>query len=323
MINSVMKNSFVLIVLFVFAISFQTSIGAQVKNRSVAITIDDLPVVAKNSDLQTRQRITRQLLAHIVKAKVPAIGFVNETKLYRDGKRNEAEIALLEQWLDAGLDLGNHTFSHLSLHSNPLDKYTEEIARGEIITKELLQAKGKRMRYFRHPYLFTGLDLETKQKLGDFLQAHDYTIAPVTLDNSDWIFARAYDNAIEKKDKDLQKRIGAAFIAYLDAKLGYWERQSVKIFGREIRQTMLLHANSINADYFDDVAQDFKKRGYRFVTLEEALKDEAYRLPDTYTKKAGISWLHRWALAKGRDFVLPDEPSTPEWVMKEAGVESE
>jgi peptidoglycan/xylan/chitin deacetylase (PgdA/CDA1 family) len=317
-----MKKSFVFII-FGCLVLFQISAGAQTKERFVAVTIDDLPVVAKNSDLRVRQEITRKLLAHIKKARVPAIGFVNEEKLYRDGKPDEAEIALLQSWLDAGLELGNHTYSHPSLHNISLEKYTEEILKGEIITKELLAKKKMQMRYFRHPFLHSGLDLETKQKLGDFLQTHKYTIAPVTLDNSDWIFARAYDNAIEKKDKNLQKRVGEAYLAYLDTKLDYWERQSVKLFEREIRQMMLLHANTINSDYFDDVAKVFKKRGYKFITLEEALKDEAYKLPDTFTRKAGISWLHRWALAKGKDFVLPNEPSTPEWIMKEAGVDSE
>ena len=299
------------------------TVEAQKANRFIAVTIDDLPVVEKNSNLEIRREITRKLLAHIKKAKVPAIGFVNERKLYADEKRVEAEIDLLRKWLEAGLELGNHTFSHMSLHDNPLEKYEADILKGEIITKELLGAKNQKIRYFRHPYLWTGLDLETKAKLGTFLANHDYTIAPVTIDNADWIFARAYDNALEKEDKKLQRQIGAAYVPYLESKMDYWERQSVKLFGREIKQILLLHANSINSDYFDDAANMLKKRRYKFVTLEEALKDEAYKLPDTFTRRNGISWLHRWALAKGRENVLPDEPKVPDFVLKAAGVESE
>ena len=179
------------------------------------------------------------------------------------------------------------------------------------------------MRYFRHPYLWTGLDLDTKLQLGNFLTTHDYTIAPVTIDNSDWIFASAYDKAFDKNDKKLMKRIGAAYVPYLEAKMDYWERQSNKLFDREIKQILLLHANFINSDYFDDIAAMLKKRSYKFITLEEALKDEAYRLPDTFVKRNGISWLHRWALAKGRETVLSDEPKTPEFVLKAAGIDSE
>lgn len=297
--------------------------GLNAQERFIAVTIDDLPVVAKNSDLQIRQEITGKLLAHITKAKVPAIGFVNEGKLYKDGKLIQAEVDLLKQWINAGLELGNHTYSHLSLHSNPLEKYTDEIIKGEIVTKKLLAEKGMQIRYFRHPYLNTGLDLRVKKDLDAFLSEHKYTIAPVTIDNGDWIFARAYDNAIEKNDRKLKRQIGNAYVPYLEAKTKYWEQQSLKLFDREIKQILLLHANSINADYFDDIAKMYKKRGYNFIALEEALKDEAYKLPDTFTRKAGISWLHRWALEKGRETIVKDEPGVPEFVMKAAGVNSE
>ena len=65
------------------------------------------------------------------------------------------------------------------------------------------------------------------------------------------------------------------------------------------------------------------KRGYKFVSLEESLKDEAYRLPDNFTRRAGISWLHRWTLDKGREFLVPDEPVVPEFVLKASGFTSE
>lgn len=302
---------------------FAFSTDAQKPQKFIAVTIDDLPVVAKNSDLKRRREITRKLLAHITGAKVPAIGFVNENKLYAGEKRDEAEIDLLRSWLGAGLELGNHTFSHRSLNSIKLTDYQNDILRGEIITKELLKAKNLKMRYFRHPFLQTGLSLEVKEELNRFLAQNDYTIAPVSIDNADWIFARAFDNALEKQDKKLLRQVGAAYVPYLEAKTAYWERQSVKLFDREIKQILLLHANSVNAEYFDDIAKMLKKRGYRFISLEAALKDEAYQLPDRFNGRAGISWLHRWALDKGREYILPGEPGVPDFVMKAAGVGSE
>ena len=298
------------------------SLAAQTP-RYIAVTIDDLPVVSLQRAITVQRRITKNILKHIRKAEVPAIGFVNERKLFQDGKRDEDQIDLLRMWLNGGLELGNHTYSHKSLHNIPIKEYEAEILRGEIITKQLLEKNGMKMRYFRHPYLNTGLNLQVKKDLDVFLRKHEYQIAPVSIDNSDWIFARAYDISIGKKDRKLKRKIGRAYVPYLEAKMHYWERQSVKLFGREIKQILLLHANSINADYFDDVAEMLKKRGYKFITLEESLTDEAYKLPDTFTKRAGISWLHRWALEKGRENVLPNEPRVPPFVMKVAGLTSE
>lgn len=303
--------------------TFSSSIKAQKSERFIAVTIDDLPVVSPRTDLKTRREITKNLLAKVTKAKVPAIGFVNEAKLYTAEKRDEAQVDLLRLWLSANLGLGNHTFSHLSLHDNSLEDYKANILKGEIITKELLQAKSMKMRYFRHPYLWTGLSMEIKNDLGAFLSEHNYTIAPVTIDNSDWIFASAYEKTLAKNDKKLMKQIGAAYVSYMEAKTDYWERQSVKLFGREIKQILLIHANQLNSEYFDDIAKMLKKRNYKFVTLENALTDEAYKLPDTFVKRNGISWLHRWAIAKGKENILPDEPKTPDFVLKAAEIESE
>ncbi len=308
------------LMIFVFS---AFGVRAQRTERFIAVTIDDLPVVSTRRDLKTRQEITKKLLNHITKAKIPAIGFVNENKLYAGDKRDETQIDLLRSWLNASLELGNHTFSHRSLNNIELKDYQDDILRGEIVTKELLETKGKQMRYFRHPFLQTGLSLEVKDGLNKFLAEHSYTIAPVTIDNADWIYARAYDNAFDKNDKKLMKQVGASYVPYLESKMAYWERQSVKLFNREIKQVLLLHANFINSDYFDDIAKMLAKRDYKFITLEEALKDEAYKLPDTFNRQAGISWLHRWALAKGRENILPDEPKTPDFVMKAAGVDSE
>jgi len=293
------------------------------QQRSIAVTIDDLPVVSTRRDLKNRQEITKKLLRHIKKAKIPAIGFVNENKLYNGDKRDDTQIALLQMWVGAGLELGNHTYSHRSLNAIDLKDYQNDILKGEIITSELLKGTNQQLRYFRHPYLQTGLNMETKAGLDQFLKQHNYTIAPITFDNGDYIFSRAYDVAFDKGDRASMKKVGDAYVPYMEKKLDYWERQSQKLFGREVSQTMLIHANFINSDYMDDLAKMMKKRGYKFVTLEEALRDEAYRLPDTFTKRAGISWLHRWALDKGRETILPNEPMVPEFVLKLSGFESE
>lgn len=302
---------------------FALSVTAQNAVRTIAVTIDDLPAVTTQRGIEARRDITKRLLAHIKKAKVPAIGFVNENKIYAGDRRNEEQIALLKMWLDAGLELGNHTYSHRSLNQIPIADYKADLLRGETVTKELLKAKGRELRFFRHPFLQTGRSMEIKADLNAFLKEHGYTIAPITFDNADYIFARAYDNARDKNDRDLVKRVGEAYVPYMESKMAYWEQQSIKTLGRPVSHTLLLHANSINAEYFDDLASMLVKRGYKFVPLDVALKDEAYNLPDTYIGPAGISWLHRWTLDKGREYLVPNEPKVPEFVLKASGFESE
>ena len=88
--------------------------------RRVAVTIDDLPVNEFRGELESWRDITRRLLTGLVRNAVPAIGFSNEQKLYVDGELAVERVALLEAWLEAGLELGNHSFSHPDLHRVPL-----------------------------------------------------------------------------------------------------------------------------------------------------------------------------------------------------------
>jgi len=310
--------------LLILAVLVSASTGfGQKAVRTIAVTIDDLPTVSTKNDPATRLSITKKLLRSLRKHKVPAVGFVNENKLYAGEERDDSQVALLRMWLDAGLELGNHTYSHRSLNRIDPAEYRADVLRGQEVTSELLSSSGKRLRYFRHPFLHTGRTREIKDEFKAFLKEHGYTIAPVTHDNGDYIFARAFDIANDRGDAKLAKRVADAYVPYMEQKLDYWERQSVKLFGREIAQTLLLHANSINAERFGELARMLKKRGYKFVDLETALKDPAYQEKDEYYGPAGISWLHRWAVARGRENVVSDEPLVPEFVLKLSGFESE
>jgi peptidoglycan/xylan/chitin deacetylase (PgdA/CDA1 family) len=293
--------------------------------REVAVTFDDLPFISPVPiDDARRRELTRELLNAVTAARIPAIGFVNERQLHPEGVRSESRVAVLKLWTDAGLELGNHTYAHPNLHTTPLAEFQQNVIRGETVTRELLRTRGKQLRYFRHPFLHTGRDLKTKTDFESFLRSRNYTIAPVTIDNSDWIFAKAYGLAKGRGDRALAERIAQSFIPYMEDYFAYYEQQSVQLFNREIKHVLLLHANELNADTFPALAAMMQKRGYRFITLERALTDAAYRSPDTFTGVGGISWIHRWALTagKGTDF-FRGEPRTPEFVMREADMKVE
>lgn len=311
-----MKKLLTLTVFVTIAISVAS---AQNASRKVAITIDDLPTISLLSSPEQRLEITRKIVKSLTDAKAPAIGFVNEGKLYKDGKLDSNQVELLNLWLKAGLELGNHTYSHPSFHKVDTSTYFNDILKGQEITDSLLAASNKRVEFFRHPYLHTGNSTEKKNALEKFLERHRLQAAPVTVDNSDWLYARAYDNAILAGDSILMKAIGASYIGYMESYFNYFEAQSIQLLGYEAAQTLLLHANSINADYLDEVLEMLTSRDYEFVSLAAALKDDAYRQVDNSTGERGISWIHRWALTQNKpDEFFKGEPETPAFVLKAA-----
>ena len=195
-----------------------------VVERRMAVTFDDLPAQRAQALPEARLKsISADLVGLLAFEQVPAIGFVNEDKLYVDGSLDPARVELLELWLEAGLDLGNHTYSHPDLHRTPLADFQHDLIRGEQVIRRLLESRGRDLRFFRHPFLHTGRDPETKQALETFLTGRGYRIAPVTIDNSEWIFARAYDEALDRRDEALQLRIAVEYHDYMLLMVEFYE----------------------------------------------------------------------------------------------------
>ena len=291
-------------------------------SRRVAVTFDDLPVVAvSRNDSSTRRIITISLLQALVEREIPAIGFVNEGKFTTDGEIDETQVDLLRLWLAAGFDLGNHSYSHPDLHRTSLGDFQENVLHGELVTKRLLAERGRQPEYFRHPFLHTGRDLDTKLGFEAFLAQQDYRVAPVSIDNSEWIFARAYVLAIEAGDTSLAEHIGIEYVAYMLKMFDFYESQSVILFERNIAHVLLVHANELNSVWFGVLADRLAGKGYEFISLTEALRDPAYESPDTYTGPGGITWLHRWAITKNADpKMFRGEPGTPAHILKLTGL---
>ena len=296
------------------------------QTHQLCFTFDDLPVVTlRNKSIAYQKEVTEKILGTLTRHQIPAIGFVNAKKLYTDGALDPQKTNLLKRWLDAKMDLGNHTFSHMDFHENTFRAYANDIVKGEAELKVLLSSVGKSPHYFRHPYLRAGDTKAKTDSLHDFLQARGYEIAPVTIDNAEWIFNSAYDSVLFVNDKQRMSEVGRSYIEYMEQKVKYYEGQSQKLFGRNIKHILLLHANRINADYLDDLIKMLKRNSYSFISLKEALKDEAYSTPITrYNRHWGMSWLDRWALSRGEKAeFFKDEPSAPDFIMKLAKVEHE
>lgn len=283
----------------------------------MAVTIDDLPVAQPSWHTQEQMdQITTDLLQTLEEHGVPAVGFVNENKLVVDGGIDGFRRGILRRWSDAGLELGNHGYGHLDLHRMPPGEWMADVTRGAVETRKILEANGNELRYFRHPFLHTGMSVEIQQETGKFLESQGYTVAPVTIDNSEWVYGRAYRHAFNTEDEDLKVRIGRDYIRYMLEVVAFYEGQTEAIVGRRIPQVLLIHAYALNADWLAALLGELEERGYDWISLEEALKDPVYERPvDGWTGRGGITWLHRWALTEGLDrSIFAGEPEVPGWI---------
>jgi len=284
------------------------------KAPSLALTVDDLPIGGPDEGIASVAAINDAIVSALTRARVPAVGFVNEVKLYRT-REVDRRIAVLARWLDAGLELGNHTFSHPDFHAVGLAAYRDEIIRGETVTRMMMTRRKMKLRWFRQTFLRTGQTLAERDALLQFLARRGYTAAPVTVENDDWLFNSRYVAARKRGDRALMTKLADAYLSHWTTMFDFYEAMTKQLFQRAIPHVVLLHANQLNADHLPRVLALFRARGYSFTTLESALADPAYRHEDRYAGRYGKSWLQRWLFTRGED-TLGKEPGPPEWVVK-------
>jgi peptidoglycan/xylan/chitin deacetylase (PgdA/CDA1 family) len=257
--------------------------------QKVAITFDDLPL---NGDLppgMTRVDVTRNTLAVLKTRHVPAVyGFVNAKKL--EGNADAAEA--LKLWA-ASEPVGSHTYSHMNLSENPAEAFEREIDENEPAL-ELLAAKDANWHWLRYPYLHEGDTVEKRRAVRGYLQAHQYRVAQVTLDWEDYLWNSAYARCLGKND--------AASIAwlrssYLDIATQYLDlgREMAKVvYGHDINHVLLLHLGAFSSTILPDALDLMEKKGFKFVTLEEAESDPAYEGDPDAGSKYGGTLLEEW-----------------------------
>jgi len=150
------------------------------QHKQVCFSFDDLPVVSYGiTDTVFQEKLVNNLVKSLNNNKIQAIGFVNESNLYDNEGVNQFQVKLLKIWVNSGLDLGNHTFSHPDYNTVSFKDYSEDILKGETISRKILNDRGKSIKYFRHPFLHVGNSKVKADSLSDFLLKKGYHVAPV------------------------------------------------------------------------------------------------------------------------------------------------
>jgi peptidoglycan/xylan/chitin deacetylase (PgdA/CDA1 family) len=297
------------------AASLAASISAQ--SRTVAITVDDLPFVSAAPSHPSAEKLSAtaakansRLVAAFRRRRVPVTGFVNQKGV--DGLASGP--AILRKWIGAGLDLGNHTYSHSDLNDLTPAQFEQEVLRGESGFLPLMNAAGRSSKFFRFPFNHAGDTEQKHEAAARFLAAHGYAQAPCTIETSDWLFNQAYGLMLSRRDRASAARLRTDYLAFTAAQIDYFATLNRQVLGYEPPQIMLIHDNQLNADVVGELISIFEKKQFVFVTLTQAEADPAYRRQDTFITRYGPMWGYRWA--RERNVKVDDslEPEPPKWI---------
>jgi peptidoglycan/xylan/chitin deacetylase (PgdA/CDA1 family) len=260
---------------------------------ALAVTIDDLPWVGARAPGQSRADALRSLVDTLESRSVPALGFAN-------CDRAGAGAQELNMWVDAGLELGNHTAAHLDLNDAPVEQWLSDVRSCHRMVSYI---SGSDTVWFRYPFLHQGRTAERQAAALATLDDLGSPIAHVTIDNSDWILAVAYGEAVARGDSARAAAIGEAFVDHIIRATQHYQQVAREKTGSDVPHVLLLHANLVVADYIGTLLDRLRaEHGFTFVSIAEAQQHPVYERADRYTGANGLSFLYRM------------EPATPEMV---------
>lgn len=233
---------------------------------SVVLTFDDLPehgpLPAGMDAADVARSITATLRQHGVAV---AYGFVNMAQV----ERNPALAKALMIWTEAGQPLANHGWSHARL-----DDLTPAAFERELMLNDAQLASGPR--YFRYPFLAEGKDTALRDAARHILADRGYSIAPVSIDFSDWAYNSAYARCTGQGDSVGIVKLEELFLANADIAIRSARDTSRSLNGRDIPHVVLLHAGAFTARMLPELLSLIERQGLRTTTLADALADPVY-----------------------------------------------
>ena len=281
--------------------------AAESATRPLLITVDDLPIASGrlHPDADERERITRGLLAALEKHRIHAVAVVTWANLSLDSDRK-----LLELWLDAGHELGNHSNRHLSYTQTDTETYIADIEEARAQIADFLKPHGKTVRYFRFPFLREGDTPEKLDAMRAYLAKTGQRNLPVTIDNQDWSYEAPWIDARKKGDTTAMKRVSAEYLASILMAASYYRGVGDEVLARPVPQILLLHANEVGAANWDALFTSLADAGFRFAESDEVMGDTAINTPHRYVGAYGPSLWERIVLERRREQVDADVRKT-------------
>lgn len=261
----------------------------------IAFTWDDLPAHGPLPPGETRVKIGRKLMEAMKGAHLPPVyGFVNAVAL----EREPASAPMLQEWRDAGMFLGNHTWSHMNLNTASLADWEADLLKDEPTLKKY--AAGTDWHWLRYPFLAEGTIPEKRTDARKLLASHGYKVATVTMSFGDYMWNEPYARCVAKNDTTAIGQLESSYLEAAAADADFRRAMAKDLFGLDIPYVLLMHVGAFDARMLPRLLKMYRDKGFTFVTLEDAEKDPFY--------KSSV------------DPSLPDQPDSLEGAMQAKGM---
>jgi peptidoglycan/xylan/chitin deacetylase (PgdA/CDA1 family) len=259
--------------------------GNPTERPQVALTLDD-PTLVLDSVMKWQDANSRILKAIAAKNMRIALFVCGVRVDDADGAK------LVSAWDQAGHLICNHSYSH--------NLYGEKISYADFAVDFLRNEKviapyHNRTALFRYPFLKEGDTAEKRDRFRALLKERGYRVGHVTIDASDWYISQRYVARLAKQRNAPLAAYRDYLIAHLLDRAAFYRQLAIDVAGRDIRHTLLMHFNPLNALVLPEVLNAFEAAGWQWIDASLAYGDPVFR-SEPKTVPAGESLV--WALAR-------------------------
>lgn len=240
--------------------------------QQLAFTWDDLPAHGPLPPGETRVEIARKIISAMQQEHLPpAYGFVNGIQTTHE----PLSTPVLQMWRDAGLPLGNHTWSHMNLNTQPLADWEQDVIKNEPMLEQYMGDAD--WRWLRYPFLAEGDTPQKRTAERKFLASRGYKIAAVTMSFSDYLYNEPYARCVAKNDTAAIAQLETSYLDAAAAAIVYSRSMSTSLYGHDIPYVLLMHVGAFDARMLPRLLKLYRVHGFSFVTLQEAESAPFYK----------------------------------------------
>jgi lysophospholipase L1-like esterase len=267
----------------------------------IAFTFDDLPAHGSLPPGETRMDVASKIIAAMRNAHMPPVyGFVNGA----DTEKFPADINVLSAWHAAGNPLGNHSWSHMNPNQHTREEFLADALRNEALLESVMDEAD--WRWFRYPFLAEGETPEKRQAIRTILGSHGYRVAAVTMSFGDYRWTEPYARCARKGNAAGIATLKQTYLEAADKSIDFYRELSHRVLGRDVPYVLLMHIGALDAEMLPQLLELYRSRGFQFITLEQAERDEFYHVSTDLHMPASPDMLE--GVAAEQHIPLPPQP---------------
>ncbi len=246
----------------------------------IALTFDDAPSIKESGIVFLPERMDKIIsILKQHKIKYCTAFVVGENALGHEQQ--------LENWLNAGFQLANHTFFHQPCSQLNNQEFKQTVSKCHDVLVSIGAFELNSEQWFRFPYLDRGSHY---QQINDFkliLADLGYTAAHASINFNDHQYELPLKHAIDSNNKNILNKVSHRYINNVIHAIDFAKNISSKKYAKDISHIAYAHYGDISVHLLDKLLSDLQAKNINWCSLASA-SDSVYAEFETQNRSNGL-----------------------------------